>query len=76
MILKTRNNFGKEFASEGVEATYIDGNCFSFTASLRKRCVEILLVAVTLPTTSASCEKSFSKLKLVKKIPRTSMTSE
>jgi len=35
-----------------------------------------LLVAVTLPITSTSCEKNFSKMKLVKTFPRNSMTSE
>ena len=34
------------------------------------------MVAVTLPVTSASCERSFSKLKVVKTFPRNSMTSE
>jgi len=34
------------------------------------------VVAVTLPVTSASCERSFSKLKVVKTFPRNSMTSE
>jgi len=36
----------------------------------------LLLVAVTLPATSASCERSFSKMKLMKTMPRNSMTSE
>jgi len=36
----------------------------------------LLLVAVTLPITSASCERSFSKMKLVKTFPRNSMTSQ
>ena len=31
----------------------------------------MLLVAVTLPVTDVSCERSFSKLKLVEKIPMT-----
>jgi len=35
----------------------------------------MLLVAVTLPVTRASCERSFSKMKL-KTFPRNSMTSE
>ena len=39
-------------------------------------CVWLLLVAVTLTATSASCERSFSKMKLVKTSPRNSMTSE
>ena len=34
------------------------------------------MVAVTLPITSASCERNFSKTKLLKKFPRNSMTSE
>jgi len=36
----------------------------------------LLLVAITLPVTSASHERSFSKRKLVKIFPRNSMTSE
>jgi len=36
----------------------------------------MLLVAVTLPITSASCDRSFSKMTLERKIPRNSMTSE
>ena len=36
----------------------------------------MLLVAVTLPITSASCERSFSKMKFLKKFPRNSMSSE
>jgi len=39
-----------------------------------KSCVCLLLAA--LPVTSASCEKCFSKMKLVKTFPRNSMTSE
>jgi len=34
------------------------------------------LVAVTPPAMSASCERNFSKMKLMKTIPRNSMTSE
>ena len=41
-----------------------------------KSCVWLLLVAVTLPITSASRERSFSKMKLLKKLPRNSMNSE
>jgi len=44
--------------------------------SYLKSCVWLLLVAVTLPITSPSCERSFSKMKLLKKFPRNSMTSE
>ena len=47
--------FGKELASEGVEAAYIARTIFTFYNS----CVWLLLVAVTLPITSASCEKFF-----------------
>ena len=36
----------------------------------------LLLIAVTLPVTSASCERSFSKMKIVKTFLRNSMTSE
>jgi len=36
----------------------------------------LLLAAVTLPVTRASCEKNFSKIKFVKTFPRNSMTSE
>lgn len=36
----------------------------------------LLLIAVTLPVTSASCERSFSKMKLVKTYLRNSMTTE
>ena len=36
----------------------------------------MLLVAVTLTVTSASCEKNFSKIKFVKTFLRNAMTSE
>lgn len=36
---------------------------------------KLLLISVTLPVTSASCERSFSKMKLVKTFLRNSMTS-
>ena len=36
----------------------------------------LLLIAVTLHVTSASCERSFSKMKIVKTFLRNSMTSE
>jgi len=54
-------NFGKKFALEGVEAVYI-ARKFCFIYSYLKSCVCFLLVAVTLPVTSASCERSFLKL--------------
>ena len=73
--LKIWNNFGEEFASEGVEAAYIARNFFIFYSYL-KSCVWLLLEAVTLPITSASCERSFSKMKIMKQFPRNSMTSE
>ena len=37
---------------------------------------KLLLITVTLPVTSASCERSFSKMKLVKTFLRNSMTSD
>jgi len=37
---------------------------------------KLLLIAVTLPVTSASCKIIFSKMKLVKTFLRNSMTSE
>ncbi|XP_064111563.1 zinc finger MYM-type protein 1-like [Macrobrachium nipponense] len=36
----------------------------------------LLLIAVTLPVTSASCKRSFSKIRIVKTFLRNSMTSE
>jgi len=55
---KTWNNFGKEFASERVEAAYIARKIY-FIYSCLKSCVWLLLVA--LPVTSTSCERSFQK---------------
>ena len=49
---------------------------FFLIYSYLKSCLCLLLVAVTLPVTSASCERSFSKTKLLKKFSRNSMTSE
>ena len=37
---------------------------------------KLLLITVTLPVTSASCERSFSRMKLVKTFLRNSMTSD
>jgi len=71
---KRWTNFGKEFASEGVEAVYIARTIFIFYSYLKLRLV-----------VSGSCnpshrqrfmQRSFSKVKLLKKIPRNSMTSE
>ena len=50
-------------------------NNFIFYSYL-KSCVWLSLAAVTLSITSASCERSFSKMRLLKKFPRNSMTSE
>ena len=55
--------------------TYTADNFF-FIYNYLKSCVWLLLVAITLPVTSASHERSFSKRKLVKIFPRNSMTSE
>jgi len=73
--LKHEINVGKEFDSEGVEAAYIARTFFKIYSYL-KSCAWLLLVAVTVPVTSASCEKKFSKMKLVKTFPRKSMTRE
>ena len=72
---KTWNNFGKEFVLEGVEAAYVAWTIF-FIDNYLKSCVCVLLVAATLLVTSASCERSFSKVKLVKTFLRNFMTSE
>jgi len=69
------NNFGKEFASERVEAAYIARTIFVIYNYLQS-CVSLLLVAVTLPVTSAWCERNVSEMKLVKTFPRRSITSE
>ena len=37
---------------------------------------KLLLISVTLPVTSASCERSFSKMKLIKTYLRNSMTND
>jgi len=63
-----------------VAAAYIAGTiCFSFISPYKATfdCLyKLLPVVVTLPVTSASCEKRFSKIKFVKTFPRNSMTSE
>ena len=48
----------------------------SFICSYLKSCVWLLLVAVTLPITSASRQRNFSRMKLVKWFPRNSTASE
>ena len=47
-----------------------------FIHSYLKSCVWLLLVAATLHVTSALCERSSSKMKLMKAFLRNSMTSE
>ena len=73
--VKTWKNFGKEFASERVEAAYIARTIFVIYSYL-KSCVWLLLVTVTLPVTSGSCKTNFSKMKLLKTFPRNSITSK
>ena len=51
-------------------------NNFYLLQLFKKLRLVVILVAVTLPFISTSCERSFSKMKLVKKFPRSSMTSE
>jgi len=53
---------GKEFASERVEATYV-ARTICIIYNYLKSCVWLLLVAATLPVTSASCERSFTNMK-------------
>ena len=60
---------------EVVEAAYIARTFFKIYSNF-KSCVWLLLVAVILPVTTASCEKNFSKMKLVKVFPRNPMTSQ
>jgi len=53
--------------------------CISFIAPYKGAfdCLyKLLLIAVTLPVTRASCERIFSKMKLVKTFLRNSITSE
>jgi len=47
-----------------------------FICSYLKSCIGLLLVAVTLHVTNASCKISFSKMKLVKAFPKNPMISE
>jgi len=46
-----------------------------FIYSHLKSCIWLLLVATTLAVKSTLCERSFSKMKLVKIFPRNSMTN-
>jgi len=66
---------GKKFASERVAAAYIARTAY-FIYSAFDCLYKLLLIAATLPVTSASCERIFSKMKLVKTFLRNSMTSE
>jgi len=59
---ETWTNFGKEFASEGVEATYIARTSFFyFYLKLVTKLRLIVIGSCNSSVTSASCEKSFSK---------------
>jgi len=68
-IILAKNCFGRR------RSCLYRSNNFIFYSYL-KSCVWLLLVAVTLSITRASCERSFSKMKSLKKFARNSMTSE
>ena len=68
-ITLAKNRFGRSRSSP------YRSNIF-FIYSYSKNCVLLLLVAVTLPVASASCERHFKKMKLVKTFPKNSTTSE
>ena len=72
--LKTEITLAKNLLRKDskLPSAYIYGTIFS---CYLKSCVWLILVAVTLPVTSASCERSVSKMKSVKKFPRNSMIS-
>jgi len=49
---------------------------FHFYLVKKLRLIVTGMMSVTLPVTSASCERSYSKMKLVKMFPSNSMTCE
>jgi len=68
-------HFGKEFASEVSQLPTSLEQFISFIVPSQGAfdCLyKLLLIAVSLPVTSASCERIFSKMKLVKTFPRNS----
>jgi len=76
--LKHETLLAKEFSSERVAAAYISRTIYFNYSSLGALdfLYKLFLIAVTLPVISASCERMFSKMKLVKTSLRNSMTSE